>query len=93
MEAFGENVGVETGLQIWRVENFKPVAVPKEYYGQFYVGDSYIVMDSIVEGEYKSMNIHFWLGKDSSQDEKGAAAALTAQLDEGTVGLTRTASD
>ena len=82
MDSFGENVGTETGLQIWRVENFKPVAVPKEYYGQFYVGDSYIVMDTIVEGDYKSMNIHFWLGKDSSQDEKGAAAALIAQLDE-----------
>ena len=25
---------------------------------------------------------HFWLGKDSSQDEKGAAAALSAHLDE-----------
>jgi len=28
------------------------------------------------------MNLHFWLGKDSSQDEKGAAAALSAQLDD-----------
>lgn len=28
------------------------------------------------------MDLHYWLGKDSSQDEKGAAAALSAHLDE-----------
>lgn len=72
----------KTGVQIWRVENFKPVKIPDEFYGQFYVGDSYIVLSSIIEKDYKSMNLHFWLGKDSSQDEKGAAAALSARLDE-----------
>lgn len=82
MEAFGKDVGVKTGVQIWRVENFKPVKIPDEFYGQFYVGDSYIVLSSIIEKDYKSMNLHFWLGKDSSQDEKGAAAALSARLDE-----------
>ena len=72
----------ESGLQIWRVENFKPVPVPKEYYGQFYTGDSYILLSTIVEGSYKSMDLHFWLGKDSSTDEKGAAAALSTHLDD-----------
>jgi len=82
MDAFGDDVGVASGLIIWRVENFKPVRIATEFHGQFYVGDSYIVLSSIIEGEYKSMNLHFWLGKDSSQDEKGAAAALSARLDE-----------
>lgn len=82
MEIFGDDVAVKTGLQIWRVENFKPVRIAPEFHGQFYVGDSYIVLSSIIEGDYKSMNLHFWLGKDSSQDEKGAAAALSAQLDD-----------
>lgn len=53
-----------SGLLIWRVENFKPVRIAEEFYGQFYVGDSYIVLSSIIEGDYKSMNLHFWLGKE-----------------------------
>ena len=39
----------KTGLQIWRVENFKPVRIAPEFHGQFYVGDSYIVLSSIIE--------------------------------------------
>lgn len=31
-------------LQVWRVENFKKVEVPKEQYGQFYSGDSYVML-------------------------------------------------
>lgn len=33
-----------SGLEIWRIENFKPVPVPKDSYGKFFVGDSYIVL-------------------------------------------------
>ena len=40
----------ESGHLIWRVENFKPVRIEPEFHGQFYAGDSYIVLSSIIEG-------------------------------------------
>lgn len=39
------NAGKTKGLEIWRIENFQPVAVPKAEYGKFYSGDSYIVLN------------------------------------------------
>jgi len=33
-----------SGTEIWRIEDFKPVALPKSDYGKFYCGDSYIVL-------------------------------------------------
>lgn len=32
------------GTEIWRIENFQPVLVPKSEHGKFYSGDSYIVL-------------------------------------------------
>lgn len=39
------SAGKTKGLEIWRVENFNPVAVPKAEYGKFYTGDSYIILN------------------------------------------------
>ncbi|VVC99460.1 unnamed protein product [Leptidea sinapis] len=38
------NSGKKAGLEIWRVEDFEPVPVPSYQYGNFYSGDSYIVL-------------------------------------------------
>ena len=38
--------GQKEGLQLWRIESFKPVEVPKVN-GKFYTGDSYILLASI----------------------------------------------
>lgn len=32
------------GLEIWRIENFRPVPVPKTLLGKFFSGDSYIIL-------------------------------------------------
>ena len=38
------DVGYQAELRVWRIEQFKVVAWPREQYGQFYDGDSYIVL-------------------------------------------------
>ena len=35
---------LSSGTEIWRIENFQPVPLPKSDYGKFYSGDSYIVL-------------------------------------------------
>ena len=39
--------GKAEGIEIWRIENFKAVPYPKEKYGQFHVGDAYIVLKTV----------------------------------------------
>ncbi|RLN40918.1 villin-3-like [Panicum miliaceum] len=70
------------GTEIWRIEDFKPVPLPKSDYGKFYCGDSYIVLQTTCnKGGAYLLDIHFWIGKDSSQDEAGTAAIKTIELD------------
>lgn len=33
-----------SGLEIWRIENFCPVPVPSSSHGKFFTGDSYIIL-------------------------------------------------
>lgn len=80
-------VGQVAGLYIWRIENFEVIAWPTEKNGQFYDGDSYIVLHSYKVGqkEGKEKLVHeifFWLGSKTSQDEAGTAAYKTVELDE-----------
>jgi gelsolin len=77
-----DNAGQESGLQIWRVQNFELVAWPPKEYGKFYNGDSYIVLKTIVKEDVKYWDIHFWLGELTSTDEAGTAAYKTVELDE-----------
>ncbi|CAH1789863.1 unnamed protein product [Owenia fusiformis] len=67
---------------IWRIEKLKVVAVPKEKYGSFFKGDSYIILAvKEIKGRLDS-HLHFWLGSDTSQDEAGVAAYKTVELDD-----------
>ncbi|OAY85038.1 Villin-4 [Ananas comosus] len=77
-----QGAGQKAGLEIWRIENFRPVPVPKSSYGKFFTGDSYIILKTtaLKNGSFKH-DIHYWLGKDTSQDEAGAAALKTVELD------------
>ncbi|KAF8102596.1 hypothetical protein N665_0198s0294 [Sinapis alba] len=77
-----QGCGQKSGIEIWRIENFKPVAVPKESHGKFFTGDSYIVLKTTASRSGSlHHDIHYWLGKDSSQDEAGSVAVMTVELD------------
>ncbi|NXB82093.1 VILI protein, partial [Donacobius atricapilla] len=70
------------GIQIWRIENMEMVPVPTKSYGNFYEGDCYVLLSTRKSGSNFSYDIHYWLGKESSQDEQGAAAIYTIQMDD-----------
>jgi gelsolin len=76
--------GQKVGVEIWRIEAFQVKAWPKEKYGSFFSGDSYIVLNTYkVAGSDKLLyNVHFWLGAETSQDEMGTAAYKTVELDD-----------
>jgi len=77
-----EGVGEESGLWVWRIENFKVVPWPKEKYGQFHVNDSYIVLHVQEADDRLEREIYFWLGEETSADERGVAAYKTVELDD-----------
>lgn len=79
-----EGCGQEVGLQIWRIVKFKVTHWPKEDYGHFYTGDSYIILNTFhpkPESNLLDYDVHFWIGTKSSQDEYGTAAYKTVELD------------
>ncbi|XP_014251721.1 villin-1-like [Cimex lectularius] len=80
---------------IWRVENLQLVSIPREQYGTFYDGDSYVVYAASEYGKHvgpntknkeihgkMEMHIHFWLGQNTSQDESAVAAFKSVELDD-----------
>ncbi|XP_060747345.1 gelsolin a isoform X2 [Tachysurus vachellii] len=70
------------GKQIWRIEGSDKVPVDPSTYGQFYGGDSYIILYNYKHGGRQGSIIYIWQGVDSSQDEIGASAILATQLDD-----------
>lgn len=81
-------VGQQAGLFVWRIEDFAVVPVPPSQAGQFFDGDSYIVLHSYALGgraaekqEHLGHDIFFWLGAHTTVDEAGTAAYKTAELD------------
>jgi len=78
------NAGKEVGMQIWRIEKFTVQSVPKDTYGTFYSGDSYILLNTYKKKDAPKIlwDVHFWLGKFTTQDEAGTAAYKTVELDD-----------
>ncbi|KAK6159054.1 hypothetical protein DH2020_006368 [Rehmannia glutinosa] len=77
-----QGAGQKTGIEIWRIENFHPVPVPTSSHGKFFTGDSYIILKTtVLKSGALHHDIHYWLGKDTSQDEAGTAAIKTVELD------------
>jgi gelsolin len=77
-----QGAGQKAGLEIWRIENFRPVPIPKSSHGKFFTGDSYVILKTtaLKNGALRH-DIHYWLGKDTTQDEAGTAAIKTVELD------------
>ncbi|XP_061584561.1 advillin [Cololabis saira] len=70
------------GIIIWRIEKMELVQVPEKSYGNFYEGDCYVLLSTQKVKSSVCYDIHYWIGTESSQDEQGAAAVYTIQLDE-----------
>lgn len=79
-----QGAGEKVGTRVWRIEKFRVKDWPEEEYGTFYGGDSFIVLHTYKEegGDELKHNVHFWLGEKTSQDEAGAAAIKTVELDD-----------
>uniref|UniRef100_A0A8C9VDS3 Advillin n=1 Tax=Scleropages formosus TaxID=113540 RepID=A0A8C9VDS3_SCLFO len=58
------------------------VQIPDKSYGNFFEGDCYILLSTKKVSNSLTYDIHYWIGSQSSQDEQGAAAVYTIQLDE-----------
>jgi len=82
-----KTAGKAPGIQVWRVEKFQIKEWPKDKYGQFYDGDSYIVLHTVKKEDKLLYDVHFWLGLYTTQDEAGTAAYKTVELDDYLGGL------
>lgn len=69
-------------LEIWRIEDFQKVPLDQSKYGQFFGGDSYILLYTYQKGSSEEYIIYFWQGRESTNDEKGASALLAKELDD-----------
>lgn len=70
------------GIIIWRIEKMELVLVPEKSHGNFFEGDCYVLLYTQKVSSAVSYDIHYWIGSQSTQDEQGAAAVYTVQLDE-----------
>ncbi|XP_064604250.1 gelsolin-like protein 2 [Liolophura sinensis] len=78
-----KGIGHNVGLRIWRIVKFKVTEWPKQAYGKFFSGDSYIILNTYKEDGSDELlfDVHFWIGRYSTQDEYGTAAYKTVELD------------
>jgi gelsolin len=80
-----KDAGKKVGLEVWRIVNFTVTDWPVKQYGEFYDGDSYIILHTYKKtpaSQSLSWDLYFWLGKRTTQDEAGTAAYKTVELDD-----------
>ncbi|XP_067683379.1 gelsolin-like protein 2 [Haliotis asinina] len=78
-----QGAGQEPGLKVWRIEQFEVKDWPEVDYGEFFNGDSYIILNTYKDEETEELKygVHFWIGKNSTQDEYGTVAYKIVELD------------
>lgn len=73
------------GKYCWRIEKFKVKTNRDGLEGKFFDDDSYIYLSGVKNKDNDKKidwDVHFWLGKTTSQDESGTAAYKTVELDD-----------
>jgi hypothetical protein len=68
--------------EVFRVEMFDLISVPEDQHGIFFSGDCYVILYAYSDGKRDHYIIYYWLGAKSGQDEQGAAALRTVELDD-----------
>lgn len=71
----------EPRLFVWRIEKLNVKPINQNDYGNFFNGDSYIVLNVHKKNRALKYDVHFWIGLQSTQDEYGTAAYKTVELD------------
>lgn len=81
-----DHAGECDGIEIWRIEKFEPEKLDaiRADNLSLYSGDCYIVLKTTEkeEGDGFDWQLHYWIGKDSTQDEWTAASYFTVNLDD-----------
>ena len=53
-------------VKVWRIEDFEMVPCDESLYGQFFGGDSYVILYTYEVNGKENYLIYFWLGQVSS---------------------------
>lgn len=71
--------GKQPGLQIWRVEKFDLVPVPPNLYGDFFMGDAYVILKTVqLRNGNLQYDLHYWLGEAPAQPPSPAPHLCSA---------------
>uniref|UniRef100_A0A8C5AVB8 Scinderin n=1 Tax=Gadus morhua TaxID=8049 RepID=A0A8C5AVB8_GADMO len=65
-----------------QIESLELAPVPEGLHGSFFTGDAYLVLRTTMQKNHSFYDLHYWLGKECSQDESTAAAIFSVQLDD-----------
>lgn len=65
LEPAWESIGQDVGTHVWRIEQFKVVPWPRERFGEFHTGDSYIVLHAYRRGMAAALyfDVYIWIGE------------------------------
>ncbi|KAK0404216.1 hypothetical protein QR680_017345 [Steinernema hermaphroditum] len=74
-------VGESEGLRMWRVEKLELKELGEEEFGTFFSGDCYVILKT-TGAPPREWNVHFWIGEQSSVDERFCAAFWSVELDD-----------
>ncbi|GMR59128.1 hypothetical protein PMAYCL1PPCAC_29323, partial [Pristionchus mayeri] len=74
------DAGTKEAINVWRIIKMRLTPLPTSEFASFYRGDCYLILKTYGTPA-RSWNIHFWIGKEASNDEITAAAVEAVQLD------------